>query len=308
MGSATISQNPTLKEAAVINGGAAFAITLENAEWLKDLPNNTKAKNAFVKGFTVQDQQNEWKLVSTALTKDMKLVFTKENEETDYTKLSIILPPAPGYAIVRDQVVQITIPKTALQNGKNDIEVSDKLTIKVPEVGKDPESFAETLGKPDGLQGYIDNLENVRIIVPPKVVQTITVNTIVIPGQDLDNSFTTIEVLATEENVNTVKITATGADGAIIKEETKVGTDHFIFVFQNLEPNDEIKIGVYDKDGKLLQPEISKKITKGNKTYNELPKKDYSGSYSFYRLLTDKSLFNEILKYYSVHELGIVEP
>ena len=117
----------------------------------------------------------------------------------------------PNYAIVRDQEVQITIPKAALQNGKNDIQVG-KLTIKVPKTTQEnPKSFAEVLSS-GGLNDYIENLENVRIIVPPKIIKTITVNTIVIPGQDQDSSFTTIEVLTTDSDDKKVKITATEAD------------------------------------------------------------------------------------------------
>jgi hypothetical protein len=180
----------------------------------------------------------------------------------------------PNYAIVRDQEVQITIPKAALQNGKNDIQVG-KLTIKVPKTTQEnPKSFAEVLSS-GGLNDYIENLENVRIIVPPKIIKTITVNTIVIPGQDQDSSFTTIEVLTTDSDDKKVKITATEADEGKSNEQEKEGKNNFIFVFPNLAPNDEIKIGVYggDNKDKLLQSEISKKLPKVKKPIMNCPKR-----------------------------------
>ncbi len=300
--SATISPS-SLDEADIINGSATITIALTDAQWVENLPANTRAKNALIKGFTVQDQQNEWKLVSTALSK-AEVELDNDNE------LTITLPAVPNYAVIRDQEVQITIPKTALANGKNDIEVSNKLLIQVPKVDT-TESLAEILTAEGGLVGYLEgkNLEDIRVIVPPKIVQTINVNTIGLPGQGGKNdTLTTIEVLtnpAADAEVERAQITV--PKGNTEEIQSLEGKNRFIFVFQNLEPNSEMKIAVYGNGDEPLQSEIYKKVTKGNKTYNELPKKDLNGSYSLYRLLTDKSLFKDILKYYPVNDLKIGE-
>lgn len=82
---------------------------------------------------------------------------------------------------------------------------------------------------------------------------------------------TTIKV-TTAADVRTVQVIV--AEGTL-KEVTHIGDAQspFTFVYTGLGENSELEIRALDGKGKTLQT-IYKKIGKGSKTYNEIPKKN----------------------------------
>lgn len=292
---ATMSQGKIIDK-EIKTGNISFMIKLEGAKWDPTLATNKSKRSSLIKGFTTSDQTKEWSLISSAiLSSDTAISINSTNDE-----LTVTIPSVLGYSIIRDQEVSIKVPKSVLVDYKYDIQVEQTFTIDVPTVNAD-KTFSEVLQ--DNFVEYIEanGLENIRVIVPGKKVQTISFNTIDI---DKNNSLTTVEV-RTNEEVEKVKLTVKSPSGEeFTREET--GSSHFIFVFSNLAKNSDLTISIYGKNGSdPLQPDIYKKIPKGSKVFNELPKKDFTGSYSLYNLLTDKSLLKDIFKYYTVDELKI---
>ncbi|OCA88890.1 hypothetical protein [Pseudobacillus wudalianchiensis] len=292
---ATLSRNAFTE--SDITGGTSFTITLDGAEWDPALPTNKSKVTTLLRGFTPQDQTKEWSMISSAIqSSSTSLTLASTNT------LVIKVPAISNYTIVRKQEVNIVIPKTVLKDYKYDILVTGQLTINPNNVTAD-KKFSEALQ--EGLDQYIGNtsLENIRVTVPAKKVKTISANTVDIPSANGKSSITTIEVQA-NEGVNTVRLSVGGQDKAVTK--AGAGGGAFTFVYTNLEKNSELAVSVFqDGVSNPLQATIYKKIGSGSKTYNELPKKDLTGSYSLYRLLTDKSLLKEILKYYSADDLTI---
>lgn len=288
----TAKLTPGSIEASAIRNtnSAKFSITLTGAEWDPSIVTNPSKKSALLKGFKTTDQTKEWSVISNAISTNG--TFSISNDT-----LTIVIPMVPDYHIIRDQVMDLVIPKSVLKDYKYDIATEEKLTIKLPNATDTDKSFGELLS--DGIKE--NDLNQVRIVVPEKKVQTISMNTVEFPvtGQEKQNSsLTTIEIITNNE-VNKVSVT--------IGEQTKERgvSDGFLFVFANLEKNSEMKVTTYGPSGDKLQSDIYRKIGKGSKTYNELPKKDLTGSYSLYSLLTDKSLLKEIFKYYTLDELRV---
>ncbi|MCG7337143.1 hypothetical protein MHZ95_17935 [Sporosarcina sp. ACRSM] len=279
------------EDADIVSGDKTITITLDDAEWDSGITNNKSKQSALLKGFTVKDQTKEWSLVTKAA--GSSATFTLIDNQT----LSIKLPAVPDYSIIRKQEVSIVIPKSVLANYKYDIPVSQKLIITIPD-GTITDS-SKSLGAltADELAKAIE--ENKRVNVPAKVVETIFVNTVELSGMQ---SITTIEVTTTSA-VEEIQVTVAGTTQTVNPKVKKP-----IFVYSNLEKNSELKVSVFGSDkSKPLQSDIYKKIGKGSKTYNEIPKKDLTGSYSIYNLLTDKSTLKEILKHYSIDELKVIE-
>ncbi|WP_342600275.1 hypothetical protein MHB48_04045 [Psychrobacillus sp. FSL H8-0483] len=273
----------------IVNGGKAITITLGNgAQWDPTITSNKSKQAALLKGFTTSDQTKEWAKVIAAFKSSGKF-------ELSGSTLTITLPAVAGYAIIRNQDVKITIPKSVIISSKSDVVVSGNLLITLPSLGNITMTFAEFL------EGDLTDaiIKSSRLIVPKKNVESISLNTIDVASTGTKNSsITTIEV-KTSSVVKKVAVTI----GGVTKEVS--GNNKFIFVFQNLDKNSEMKVSVFGNSNEQLQADIYKKIAKGSKTYNELPKKDLAGSYSLYPILTEKSLMKDILKYYSIDDLKV---
>lgn len=297
----------TLEERDIVTGETTITIELTGAQWVANLSDNTKAKNALIKGFSVQDQPNQWKIISSALPQ-----AGWEIDENNV--LTITIPPLPQFSLVRDQKVALIIPKAALASAKNDLPAGT-FTIKVPTIsGEEP--LEQVLVDSGKLMDYTEKPREARVLVPPKIVETIKLNNIVLTGEDGNpTTLTTIEVFVKPdlEEAKEVQLAVTSNvkdDGQSEPEKTEEVQDiekgfPAIFVFSNLLPNSDLEVSVMDGGGNNLQAPIKRKITTGNKVYNETTKKDYSGSYSFYEILTDKNLFKDILKYYPLSDLKI---
>lgn len=290
---ATLS-GASFSDAQIVQGNNTFKIKLTGATWDSSLPTNKSKQSALLKGFTVTDQTKEWALVIKEMGSSAKFTLNSAgNGLPAGSELTITLPAVPSYSIIRKQEVNIAIPKSVLTNYKYDVPVSQKLTITVPTLTASDKSLGELSA--EELADALKN--NKRVIVPGKKVETIFVNKVEFPS----SSITTIEVTTTSD-VKEVRLSISENTSQTV---TPVGNKS-IFIFTNLEKNSELRISVFGDDkSKPLQADIYKKIGSGNKTYNELPKKDYAGSYSLYNLLTDKSTLKEILKYYSIDELKV---
>lgn len=273
-------------------GNETFKITLTGTEWDPTLLTNKNKKTALLRGFTATDQTKEWALLSKEISSNAQFELSD-----DQKVISITLPAVTGYSIIRDQVVNIIIPKSVLVNYKEDIAVADRLTITVPSTPGDRslnELTAEELA--DAMAN------NKRVIVPSKKIEIISVNTVELPGSDKEKpSITTIEVTAAA-GVKKVQVTVNGT----LRTVTHLGDTQSksLFVFNNLERNSELQVSVF---GDTIEPfqTIYKKIGKGSKVYNEIPKNNLAGSYLLYDILMHKSLLKDILKHYSIDELKV---
>lgn len=267
-----------------INKGTTLTLTLTGAKWDPTIATNDSKKAALLQGLTVADQAKEWAKV-TAATKT-KGVFELVGTNT----LKVTIPAVTNYSIIREQKVSIKIPKSVLADYKYDIDMQNNLSITTGNVGN-TELFSDVL---PNLTKYINDnggIQNIRVVVPEKKIETINVSNVEIDG----TTITTIEVKTLSDVTKaTVKI------GNDIQE--KPDGNSFIFVFTNLDPNSDVKISIFDG---LKSEDIYKKVGKGNKTYNEVTKNPITGSYSLYTLLTDSSLFKDIFKYYAPSDLEI---
>ncbi len=274
------------------DGNATITITLTGGiEWDPTIETNKSKKSALLKGFTVSDQTKEWSLLSKEISANAQ--FELNNAKN---ALKITFPAVPDYSIIRNQVVDIKIPKSVLASYKDDIEVANKLTITVPRGTVSDKSLGDLTA--EELAKAIE--DNKRVIVPAKVVETIFVNTVELPEKQ---SITTIEITTTSA-VEQVQVTVAGGTAQTVEPKGNKS----VFVYTNLEKNSELKVSVFGSDkSKPLQSDIYKKIGKGSKTYSEIPKKDLTGSYSIYTLLTDKSLLKDIFKHYSIDELKVTQ-
>ncbi|MBB4823240.1 hypothetical protein HNO89_000458 [Sporosarcina luteola] len=294
---ATASVNPgTLSDSGIKSGIQKITITLNGADWDPTIETNTTKKTALLNGFKTNDQTKEW----TQVINEVKKSGTFKLEGT--SKLTITIPQVPSYSIIRSQEVNVTVPKSVLTGGyKYDIDAG-MLRITVPPFAGSSSSktFADLLS--EGIDAT--DLEKTRIYVPEKKVQTIVVNTTDVPGAgQLNNSITTVEI-TTNNEVDKVEVAVVGQE---TMEANRGSNGKFLFVFSNVEKNAEMKVSVYGQGGEPLQADIYKKLGKGSKTYNELPKQNLTGSYSLYDLLTNKSLLTNILKYYTIEELFVQE-
>lgn len=288
-GSATLGQT-SYTERAIQTGGNNLSITLTNAAWDPSIETNASKKAALLRGFAVTDQAKEWKLVTDAIVKDSTF-------KIEGSKLSITLPALPDYSIKRDQIVSIKIPKAVLSDYKYDMEIPSPLKITILEL-RDSSSFVEKLES--GLAAFIEQngLNNLRVVVPERSIKTVTTSVSELNG----HTIALIEVNANNETAKTVTATLASDGGEVTK--TANGPNRFSFVFDNVKNDSVLKLAVYDGSGNLIQ-QIFKKMSKGKKTYNELPKTPLNGRYALQALLTEQSLLNEILKYYTLDELKI---
>lgn len=288
----------TLSESLIKKQDNYFSIALVGATWDPALPTNKNKLSTLLKGFTTKDQTKEWSTLVTAIQTSGYASLS-----SDKKVLLIKVPKTINYSIIRDQLLDITIPKSVLADYKFDIPVGTQLRITVPSI-----TTNTTLGAllNADLDAYIksNGLENIRVLVPEKNVQTISVNTNQLPGTGAEKkSITTIEV-AVNSRVNKVVLNVKGKSGEVTREAT--GSNLFTFVFTNLDKDSELTVSVFGSGSSdPLQPAIYKKIGNGSKVYNELPRTTLTGSYSLYSLLTSKTLLQDILKYYTLDELKV---
>lgn len=291
---ATLHQKPISSD-QIKAGNITFELTLTGTEWDPTLLTNKSKKTALLKGFTVIDQTKEWALLSKEISTNGEFELSANQQI-----ITITVPAVPGYSIIRDQVVNIKIPKSVLMNYKEDLTVTEPLTITVPTFVTGGMSLDELTA--EELAKAIEN--NNRLIVPSKKVETIYVNTVEYPGTDKENpNITTIEVTAAA-GVKTVQVVVAGSLPQTIIHSGNAQSKS-TFIYTGLEKNSELEIVVFGDGPEPLQSTIYKKIGKGSKTYNEIPKKNLAGSYLLYDILTQKSLLKDILKYYSIDELKV---
>lgn len=290
--SASLGQgSSSFNEAAFKRGNSTISITLNDVNWDTSIETNTSKKSALLKGFTVSDQTKEWSLATKAIAKDGNF---KVNGKT----LTITLPSIADYSIVRNQVVDISIPKTVLTNYKYDIAIDQKITISIPPLENET-SFTEMLDS--GLADFVETngIQNVRVAVPEKNVDKIATYV-----SDLkDRKVATVDVYTTSA---AAKVTATlqSEDGEVSRTIDQNFNNLFTFVFDDMKDDTTLLVTVFNSDDEVIQ-EVYQKMAKGNKTYTVAPKTPLDGKYSLYSLLTQKSLLTNILKYYTLDELKI---
>lgn len=278
---------PSINESDIkkIGGKFKIEIMLNGTKWDPTITSNKSKQSTLAKGFTTKDQTKEWALI----TKAMASLTTTYSLNGD--KLTIEFATVPDYSIIRDQEVDIKISKFVLLDYKTDIEVNGKLMITVLTATASDKSLSD-LTAAELLDAMMKNVE------------TILVNTVELPSAEkIKPSITTIEV-TTNDDVKTVDISIAGQT----QENVTQQGNKFTVIYKNLPKNSEMKVSVFGADHtKPLQADIYKKIGKGRKLYEEIPKKDYTGSYLIYDLLTDKTLLKDILKYYSIDELKVTK-
>ncbi|MFJ8064799.1 hypothetical protein ACIQYS_09215 [Psychrobacillus sp. NPDC096426] len=293
---ATISIGPKSLKEKDLSDGTTLTLTLTGATWDPAIATNSSKQATLLKGFTTDDQTKEWATIIDTIKKNGTFVLDDAKEV-----LKITIPKVSDYAIVRDQTVNITIPKSVLVDYKYDIAVptGQELAISVQHP-----TYSTTLGKllEDGFDDYIKTgFETIRVKVPEKKIQTITTNTVALSATQ---NVTTIEVLANSD-VQKVTLTLSKEEGTDETMEASKINGKFLFVLNNLPKNAEVSFSAYGSGTNKVQADIFKKIGTGNKIYNEVPKKDLTGSYSLYTLFMDKSLMKDILKYYSIDDLQV---
>lgn len=205
------------------------------------------------------DQTKEWAILSKEISTNGKFEFS-----ADQKMLTITVPKVTGYSIIRDQVVNIKIPKTVLVNYKEDLPVAEQLTITVPtfDGGTSLDKLTE--------KEFEDAItKNKRLNVPSKKVEKIIVNT-VDTGKETP-SITTIEVTAAAGVKKVQVIVEEGEKKTVMHVGDTQSTSTFVYV--GLEKNSELEIQVFGDGTEPLQSPIYKKIGKGNKVYTEIPKK-----------------------------------
>ena len=276
-------------EGSIRKGESSIKLTLNSANWDPSIATVKSKKSALLKGFSVTDQTKEWNLVTSSIVDNGS--FTVSGKV-----LTISIPSTPSYAIVRDQKINVTIPKSVLSDYKYDIPGS-LITVKIPTMDDDTlTSFADELSNLTDLINE-NGLDAIRVKVPEKDIHLITTNTNVING----NMISTVEI-QTSENVDKIKATLSPGNGEIEMREN--GTNIFTFVFDEVYADSTLEIIAFASDGSELET-VYKKIAKGKKTYTEIPKSPLHGSYSLYTLLNDNSLLTNILKYYTLNDLKI---
>ncbi|WP_301107715.1 hypothetical protein [Sporosarcina sp.] len=285
--SATISG--TLTEKNIQKGGSSIRLTLNSPKWDPAITTTKAKKSALLKGFSVTDQTKEWSLAVSS-------IVDKGTFSISGSTLTILIPATPNYAIVRDQKVNVTIPKSVLVDYKYDIPAS-MLTVKVPEMYDSTlTSFSNELSN---LTNMINThgLDAIRVKVPEKHIHSITMNTTEINKKKIS----TIEI-ETSNKVQSIQATLSPGNGELVKNAD--GSNVFTFVYDEVYENSTLEI-VAKVYGETKPEKVYKKIAKGKKVETEIPKNPLDGSYSLYTILTDKSLLTNILKYYTLDDLKI---
>ncbi|SOB90791.1 hypothetical protein SAMN05880501_101212 [Ureibacillus xyleni] len=291
-GEAKVVSNTYTISQAFIKNGTTITLTLTDAKWDSTITTNSSKKSALMKGFTVEDQADEWKKVIDETIKTGSFVI---DPNSNGTGLIITIPKVNDYSIVRNQKVSVKIPKNAFSNYKYDIPLDQLITITIPPVSING-SFEEVLSEIADLAN--NELENIRVVVPEKMVETIKVTTVDMPGEQ-ETAVTTVETTLNSSLLNSDTTVVVSSGG---QEVERAGDEPLVFVLSNVDFKEDLKITVTTEDKTI---EIYKKIGKGKKTYSELPKNPLSGNYSLYQLLTDDKLLKDIFKYYSPSELEV---
>lgn len=278
-------------ESDIQTGKKQIRLTLTAASWDPAIETVKSKKLALMKGFATADQTKEWGMVTAAVAEsgDFKL--------SDNNTLVITLPAVTDYSIVRDQIVNVTIPKSVLSGYKYDISGA-AVTIEVPEVNND-EYLPFHMELPNLTTLIQDNgLGALRVYVPEKLIYTVTTNTAPIGGQTL----TTITVVTSDAIGSVGASSAPGSDGQLL---TNNGTNTFTFVFDGMEKDSTIELKAFVRGESEASEVVMQKIASGKKTYTKNPKAPLHGSHALETLLTDNKVLTNILKYYALEELQL---
>lgn len=286
----------TYTEASIQKGTAKIFIELDNAKWDPAITTNKSKKNALLKGFTVEEQDKEWDKVIDAIKARGEFTISGDT-------LTITIPKVSDYALTRDQVVSVKIPKSVLKEYSYDIVLDKKIEIKIPEMTPS-HTFKQAL---TDLTKFIDDnggLEKIRVKVPKKQIDSVQVTSIDVPGSD--KLITTVivetnDLLSTEKVA--VEINSTSNDGVTVtSKQEQQGKSVYTFVFSNIPANSDLKVTLTNNEKVEV---MNKKLSKGKKTFTDVPKKPLDGYYSLSSLLTDDKMLKEIFKYYSIDEIEI---
>ncbi|MCP1143696.1 hypothetical protein [Lysinibacillus endophyticus] len=290
------TSNVTIFVSAIKSGAAKFKIKLTNATWDPSITDNKSKQNTLLKGFSVDDQDNEWKKVLDSFKNNGKFTLI---EGSNGTELEIQIPAIANYELIKNQEVSIKIPKAVLADYKYDIDIKEKIIIKRPEGQKSDDTFLTAL---TDLPKYIEEkggLEKIRVIVPEKKIESVQVTSINVPGTNDLISTVIVKTNSKNEKVS-VSISHQTKEGQTVTstqeaQDTSDSKDSFTFVFSNVNPKSDIKVTLQEDN---IKEELSGKLGKGKKTYSDVPKKPIHGSYSLSSLLTDEKLLKDIFKYY----------
>lgn len=276
----------SISESSIRKGGGEITLDLKIANWDPSIATEKSKKVALLKGFSTDNQVNEWKKVTTAIVESG--AFSIEEGI-----LKIVLPVIPEYSLIRNQEINITIPKSVLTNYKDDIE-GNSFIVTIPDDG----ILKPFAGELNNLTNMIkvNGLEKIRVKVPEKHVYTVTTSV----AKFGEKVITTLEV-KTSGSVQKMKATV-DAEGIPV-EASKNGAGTFIFVFDNIDKDSVVELSTIVGGKEVAK--IYQKIPTGKKTFTKIPKDRLDGSYSLYTLLTDSSLLNNILKFYTLEELLI---
>ncbi|RUL49813.1 hypothetical protein [Lysinibacillus antri] len=280
----------TLTESQIKNG-TSFTLTLySGAEWNPTITSNKSIQNALLKGFAVNDQENEWKTITDKIVENNNFRLSNSNRS-----LTITIPSIKEFTIVRDQEISVKISKSVLTNYKYDIELNQKLKIAVPTISNN-KSFQDVL---QDLSNFIatNNLEKIRVKVPEKKLEELQVTNVSVPNS---GNITTVKI-KTNGTVNSGTLSVSIGE-ANQSKLIAVGNNSYTFVFTNVDAKSDVKVSLTSNN---KVEEVFGKAGNGKKTYSLLPKKEIDGLYSLSDILTDDKLLKEIFKYYSPSELEV---
>jgi|GEM_PF-2059076 len=289
LGGTMISVPPT--EANILAGGKTLTVTLNNDTWVADISSDITKRNALFAGLIASNQTSEWAKVVTALQTAGATAITRTSD----TVVTITLPAVAGYSITDQQIITLTIPKSALTLTKADVQAAPSLSIRV--------QMGDLLANDAKLAQLLSNysLRQIQVTVPPKYINKVQVNHFPIDTKYI----TSIDILC-ESNV--ARVTATTA-GPVTHETTSYilssGKRLFNIGFSGLTAPGDISLTIYDSYGAQPQAPITVQYVEGLSNPVQPPASDLRGTYTLYELSLNNTLFNSILGAYELNELII---
>lgn len=279
----------TLREADIQSSSMSIVITLKGAKWNKQAVQSASAVSALLRGFKAQSEPDKLKLWQSAKP---KLTLAD-----DYT-LSLDLPAIQAYDIVRDQEIQVTIPRSLTTYGA-DISAGDIVvyaSFPPYTIPFDEAMRSNTLAY---WLGYTSP-DRVFIYVPYRHIDTITIY-----QQPMAGGYVTIIDVVTDSEVESVSATWSNIEHISANyTQQSDGSRKFSIGFAEVPPGANVAITPRDRYAQPLQKEAVKKVNTAKKTeYKEQPKTPIGGWYSLYQLTTDSKLLSTILSYYAPSEL-----
>lgn len=292
--------------AEVVNGGREIIVTLTNGEWDPTLLTSSSKLKALINGFAADSDSASWTLVKTALTKaDPTKAFALEAAN----RLKITLPPVPGYAPTSEQKVTLTVPTTAQLKGTSSVTAAEKLRITLPTAATT--ATLEELLEDGSFAALINatTLDKVFFKISPKHLKSV-----ISKQTTIGNTKITSLDCYTHTAVAKVSVTINGTSYTSSTYTENGDTREFNIGFAIIESaegdpdpvNTDAYIKLLDSGDSALQSDEVIKLN-GNKTYTIAPKKALEGTYSLNKLIDEKTLLTDILKYYKPSEIEVFD-